>query len=263
MVVSPSLTCRSTRVEKVPQFVGPIVGIDGSGYLLVRQYVGAATGSCVDSEPNLPFVLDHGVTLLRLSPTGLVSTDVLLAEHCSLQSQQCDAAAVLKQLLPDLLGGTLATWFHTHQGAIGEMTLTHISADDVRIDRIVPGSTFISMIGDAGTAYGYNNGVRAAFDLATGSSKFTLLGEPVMALDLGGVMIPDGATLKWQDEDGVLQVTSPMAADFTASVTKQGEMMSILTKIPLTRGNQLMPLARTRSSRASHFKPVQGTLRSH
>ena len=61
-------TCTSTRFESAPETVGPIVGSDGRGYLLIRRRLKHMVDSCFEQTAWPQRTIDHGVDLMILSP---------------------------------------------------------------------------------------------------------------------------------------------------------------------------------------------------
>ncbi len=73
VVLSPTLTCHSTRVEFAPQTVGPIAGSDGRGYLLVLRRIRLGKGGCneFNGANYVPARTQNiGVDLIALSRTN-------------------------------------------------------------------------------------------------------------------------------------------------------------------------------------------------
>lgn len=184
LVLSGSLTCRSTRSEMSPETVGPIVGSDGRGYLLVRRRVRLASGDC--SEFNGSNYVparrqDVGIDLIALSASGDPMFHSLYALACTSEEYQatlCDLPPDLYQLLPDGVGGLLASWRRPlHQVAprvfFAQNYFTSIDAEGTRVDTPVTPDFGIDLIGQAGTAYVHSGGGTSAIDVRSWTAKWT------------------------------------------------------------------------------------------
>lgn len=144
--------------EKLPSTLGPIVGTDGHGYVLVRR--STASGSC----PEMVFLLEASFTLLKVSPSGVVLPIPLHSQSCpSAMWEWCSGLPSLKQLVPDGIGGMLVRTEHFDVAGSGFPQF-----DENRVTRIVDGAIafstvvgpqhpmfqeHITMIGGSGTAF--------------------------------------------------------------------------------------------------------------
>ena len=91
--------------EVSPITLGPVVGLDGHGYVLLqnRKAVIAGPGSHCTTVSQ-----DVGVTLLRVAPTGAVTSTSIYSQHCNSGPPSiCDQPPQLKEIFPDGIGGTL------------------------------------------------------------------------------------------------------------------------------------------------------------
>ena len=201
--LTPRLTCRSTRAEYAPQTVGPIVGSDGRGYLLVRRRIKLGKGSCNEFNGTnyVPArTQDIGVDLIALSSTNSPVIQSVYALQCTsaeLQRTSCDVPPIMYQLLPDGIGGLLASWWRALRqgnGYSGQSYITRIDAAGARVD--TPTGVWIDMIGQAGTAYVRSSGGYRAVDVTSFVTKWSAdmpgLGL-VAARPDGGVATIDGA----------------------------------------------------------------------
>ena len=106
-------TCTSTRLESAPAAVGPIVGSDGRGYLLIRRRLKHMVDSCIEQTAWPQRTIDHGVDLMILSPAAPPVVQPIFAEACDvprLAQAACDTPPSLTQVVPDGIGGVLAVW---------------------------------------------------------------------------------------------------------------------------------------------------------
>ncbi len=155
-------------MEFAPQTVGPIVGSDGRGYLLVRRRIRLGKGICneFNGANYIPArTQDVGVDLIALSPTNAPVVQSLYALQCTsaeLQRTSCDLPPILYQLLPDGIGGLLASWWRALQQGFnsysGQSYVTRIDAAGARVDTPVTPDFWIDLIGQAGTAYVRSSG---------------------------------------------------------------------------------------------------------
>ena len=247
-----SVTCRSSRREVPPDTVGPIVGSDGRGYLLVRRRTTLASGSCILEFNPLnvyPRTQDVGVDLLALSATEPLAVNRLYDLQCNsgeLESALCDVAPDVYQLLPDGVGGLLASWRRPlHETSPHEYFvqnyLTRLDADGGRVDTPVDRNFGIDMIGQAGTAYvrtGTSPGT-SAIDVRSWSPKWTadISGQTLLAArpDGGVATIDDAGDLRvfgstGENEDTVFLGLSPMSAAHESDSwigVKDGELTSV------------------------------------
>lgn len=162
-------SCNSSRTEGLPEFVGPVIGVDGYGYLLVRRHTRTLVSTCNENGTHQSRDVQRGIVLLKLSPNGILATQVVRSDQCSVLAFQanCDSPATLLQVVPDLIGGTVVLWQYRPTGQPLETHMTRFDENGAATDRVVPASTSISLMGDMGTAYGMNDGVRAAMDVVT------------------------------------------------------------------------------------------------
>ena len=202
--LNPKLTCRSTRAEYAPQTVGPIVGSDGRGYLLVRRRIKLGKGICneFNGANYVPArTQDVGVELIALSPRNAAEVQSLYTLQCvsvELQRTSCDVPPLISQLLPDGIGGVLASWWRALRLAnrySGQSYMTRIDAAGAGVDTPVPSSFWIDLIGQAGTAYVRAPGEYRLVDMTSFATNGTLIlqGGLVAARPDGGVAAIDDA----------------------------------------------------------------------
>lgn len=139
--------------NREPVTVGPIVGGDGYGYILVAKGM--------------------QLTLRKVSREGPVAETVIVSGTCS---SNC-TGPVPVQLLPDGLGGLLVTasWKLSSQAPY-DFRLTRLDGAGGRTDTPIDGGR-IEMIGRGGTAYlRVNSGIQVT-DVATWTPRWTLPAE--------------------------------------------------------------------------------------
>jgi hypothetical protein len=132
----------------------------------------------------------------------------LKCRSVELQSALCDPTPDIYQLLPDGVGGLLASWRRPlHETSpyvfFAQSYLTRIDAGGGRFDRPVDRNFWIDLIGQAGTAYVHSDDGTTALDVTSWTAKWTAtMSGPLIAAS------PDGgaATI---DEAGALQVVGP------------------------------------------------------
>jgi hypothetical protein len=183
------LPCAFGGWEASPRTLGPIVGTDGYGYLLVRRWTDQrlSAGNC-----STQISQDVGVDLLRVSPSGVVTATAIYSQHCGPGPITiCDEPPQLKEIFPDGIGGTLVraliTTSVTTQQVSREMRIMRVADGTVQFNNTVDFDERITMIGDAATAFLAGDDVRAV-DVTNWTSKWvdsnTSL-EPVVALPNG------------------------------------------------------------------------------
>jgi len=142
---SQDSSCTDIYGVQDPVSVGPTVGDDGFGYVLVssrntQQRVDCATFT-IQSRNG-----DVGLSLLRLSSTGIVDVTAIDQSHCPPACQE----PTPKQLLTDGMGGQLlvALWDSSQSKRI-----THLDANGGRLDVPVDPGTRIELVGQGGLAF--------------------------------------------------------------------------------------------------------------
>jgi hypothetical protein len=190
----------------VPDTIGPIVGNDGYGYVLVRNNTGIRSGGCGMSGT---VTQDVGVKLLRISPAGALSPTVIYSQHCVHGFSNftiCDNPPGLANLVPDGVGGILVRASYT-TAAYNDHTwdtegrLTRITPQGIQYD--IPSANFqMEMTSDAGLAVvrdfaaGVPTGVRA-MNVLDGTTVWSVANgslRPLTALPDGGVALIDSGT---------------------------------------------------------------------
>ena len=193
-----------------PATVGPIVGADGQGYVLVQQSTRVSTTGWY-YPAHADGASDVGLRLLRLSPTGASTVDVIYTEHCTdvvSQANNCDVPPAPDQLVPDGLGGMLAsaTYSTVTTGypvqRSYEKRVTRFDGEGGKADTVVPLDTNIEMTGDGATAYVYSDGAQQSVDVTTWMTNWTFAGYLVSALVENGVSVYDETTGGLKELDG-------------------------------------------------------------
>jgi Chitobiase/beta-hexosaminidase C-terminal domain len=185
-------TCRSDRWEMPSQATTPVVGTDGFGYLEVRRTTRVDHGYCVDTDIYAR-ADDHTLQLLKVSPQG-VATWTTLYEFTGSSNPWWPATG---QVLPDGVGGMLATWKRYRTApAQEEWTITRFDDTGARSDFAGADDTYVMLTAQEGKAYLFNDGMIEARDVATWESQWTAtyLGTPVVACDDGGLAVHNEST---------------------------------------------------------------------
>jgi hypothetical protein len=189
--------CASNVRQYVPPTVGPIVNADGQGYFIVRQRTRIGHVDCLENYPaHGAGESDVNLILLRLSPDGVATTNVINAQHCTdvlSQGNSCDVPPTPDQLVPHGLGGMLATATYTtvifsSNQFYEEKRLTRLDGIGGKVEHVIGQYDRIAMIGDVGTVFLQNVSGIEAVDGLTLASKFTASDVvPVMAQIGGGL----------------------------------------------------------------------------
>jgi hypothetical protein len=223
----PRLVCTSTRRENEPSTVGPIVGGDGRGYVLVRRVIKHKFDSCLEQHARHPRTIDIGVDLLVLSPGAAPVVQQVFADACELPafgSGSCDVAPELTQLLPDGIGGILANWDrfggYSPNGLVTvQRVITRRTDTGMLADMQVARGTWIDTVGQAGTAYVFSADALSAVDVTSWSPKWsTARGTfgPLAAHPDGGAAIydPFKGDMSFLTADGVSDGLPPVHLGF-------------------------------------------------
>jgi alpha-tubulin suppressor-like RCC1 family protein len=225
----PPLHCLTKHYEFAPETLGPVVGSDGRGYLLVRRHAVWKRGGCIE-----PFMtraartIDMGLDLVILSPNAAPVVVDLFSSRCDGAEAAlvlCDKAIELHQLMPDGIGGTFSTW--TRGGSIvGNVMLmqTQLSRVDPQgsaTARPVSPGFWLELIGQAGTTIAFDGGW-IAFDAATGETKWTRplpALSPLAARPDGGLALFDWRTggLAMTNANGDIESTQPFGLHWSAA----------------------------------------------
>lgn len=227
----PRLVCASRRREIAPNTIGPIVGSDGRGYLLVRRLVKHKFDQCVEQHARHRRNIDQGIDLLILSPNADPVVQPVFNEHCEVpefELSSCDVAPEIQQLLPDGIGGILASWdrferFLTISTALVQRVMTRRNAAGDLSDRPVNNTTWIHTVGQEGVSYVFASGKWSAVDVTTWTSKWTTqLGTagPIAAHPDGGLSLFDYASSSYRELDAggtvIAESVMPMPAQWPA-----------------------------------------------
>ena len=198
----PRLVCESSRREDAPRTIGPIAAGDGRGYLLVRRVIRRSFDACVEQLARPQRTIDHGIDLVILSPTADPVVQPIFGDQCDVAAFQfasCDVVPATLQLVPDGVGGILASWdrfdrYLPSNLAVRQRVMTRRSADGVLKDMAVDNTTAIHTVGQGGVSYVFGSGAWSAVDITTWSSKWTTnLGtfSPLAAHPDGGLAVYD------------------------------------------------------------------------
>ena len=145
-VINHAYPCyNSYRYETEPVTVGPIVGGDGFGYLVVSSRTQMSQGICGVS--GFTYETDTSLTVLRLSRAGEEAAEVIAERHCT---DACGAPWPT-QLLPDGIGGLLVVAQHGHE--YPDFRVTRLDGAGGRVDTLVASQTRIDLVGPAGRAF--------------------------------------------------------------------------------------------------------------
>ena len=215
--------CPGRHTEEAPAHAGPIVGPDGRGYLLVRRYARTKMLVCYD-EFRMPRTIDVGVDLLIMSSQQSPVTESIHAAHCVAARNElvvCDAAVDAIQVVPDGIGGILATWRRaTHltdpNTAFLQTSVTRRTETGSLVEMPVPEHTSIYSVGQAGTALVIGRGTFSAVDVTSWTTKWShssSAGWPIAA-------DPDGGAAVLHPSTGALsRITSTGDLDEGGSMT--------------------------------------------
>lgn len=182
LISNGSVQC-AANYEAIPETVGPVVGNDGAGYLLVRTQSQVRTQNC----PNVLLSQDIGVKLLRMSPEGETAWTTIYSYHCnrgSIDPEICDQAPQLRDLIPDGAGGVLARVTYTASAVFDFLHGANYTFE-TRVSRITPEGVqytntinrddyFVPMMaGDDGTALFFTNAAWHLMDVTNWSALWT------------------------------------------------------------------------------------------
>ena len=196
--------------EASPNTAGPVVGIDGYGYVAVRRWI--------DVDPcSSNLAQQAGVDLLRISPAGIVTSTSIYSQECTygVGVGICDRGPQLKQVIPDGIGGTLVRAFYSIGNPFAmEMHVTRVHDGAVQFSNLVDSDQRITMI-DSGTAFLSGDDTRAV-DVTNWSllwSKPNSALAPVATLADGRFAMrdPTAATLTEFAADGTELETVPFS----------------------------------------------------
>lgn len=219
------LICAGGRSETTPETVGPIVGSDGRGYLLIRRRQKHSVDSCIEQTAWPQRTIDDGIDLMILSPGGASVRQPIHAEHCNVArfaQAACDVTPLLRQVVPDGIGGVLANWsrgtFQSDGPATHQRVVTRRDADGSLSEAPMEMRT-IHTIGQNGIVYVPTEEGYSAIDVTTWTPRWTAEGSspPLAAHPDGGAAIlePSGGTYQTVNSAGQLDATAlhlPMRA---------------------------------------------------
>ncbi len=227
---TPPIVCRSYLYDGPPSTIGPIVGSDGRGYLLVRRYHHHRTADCTEPFRQRPDrTIEMGLDLVVLSRDHAPQTLNVYSTSCVAEfgtTLPCDLPVRAYQLMPDAIGGMLVT-FERGTHMVGSSVFVQRSmwrvpeaGGDISEHDVVPGF-WLQLIGQNGLAFAYGNEGWKAIDVVTGDVKWTnplpdLL--PLAARPDGGLAALDFSTgeLKITDRLGATESAQPFGLEWTA-----------------------------------------------
>lgn len=178
---TPPTVCRSARYETAPETVGPIVGVDGRGYFVVRRYHIESWASC-----NPPFrrrpdrAIAMGLDLYSFGRDGEPRVVDLFSTSCTGElgtTLPCDLKVRPLQLLPDAIGGTLVTWERgtsmVGSSVFVQRSMSRVDAEAAVSERLVSPRFEVEMMGQAGFALAYGDGGYEVTDVVGGETQWT------------------------------------------------------------------------------------------
>ncbi len=190
--------CASSRVESAPETVGPIVGSDGRGFLLLRRRLKHMVDSCIEQTAWPQRTIDNGVDLIVLSPDAEPVAQPIHAEACNVPrfgQAACDVPPSLNQVVPDGIGGVLANWRRGTLGPDGlaahQTVVTRRDQDGALSERVLETSGIIHSVGQNGIVYVPSEDGVGAIDATTWTLKWTVEGPyaPLAAHPDGGAAV--------------------------------------------------------------------------
>ena len=244
--VLPPIVCRSLYYDYAPETVGPVVGMDGRGYFLVRRHELRKRGDCIEPfRRRADRTIEMGMDLVIASPAAPPQTINVFSTNCAGTlgtTLPCDLPVRAFQVLPDAIGGTLVTWERgTRMADIDtvfvQRSMTRVNAAGALEERQVAPQFSLEMIGQAGTAIAFDDidGWKA-IDLTSGATQWAGLSPelaPLAASPTGGLATLDLATgeLATTGANGVVESRQPLGLDWNA-VQQSGDWIGL-------RGNQV------------------------
>jgi alpha-tubulin suppressor-like RCC1 family protein len=224
----PPIVCRSWYNDYPPETLGPVVGSDGRGYFVVRRHSLHMQADC-----EMPFrrrpdrSIDMGLDLVIVSRDAAPQTVNLFSTTCTGvlgSTLPCDLPVHALQIMPDGIGGTLVTW-RRGTAMVGESvfvqhSMTRVTAEGSVDERLVSPQFWLEMMGQAGTAFTYDDGWKA-MDVTTGEIKWAGALPNLSMLAArpdGGVATFDWTSgeLKITDAAGEVESTQPFDLDWRA-----------------------------------------------
>lgn len=234
----PPVRCRTLYYDYAPETVGPVVGSDGRGYLVVRRHALHKRGGCIEPFQTRPDrTIDMGVDLVILSPAAAPQIVNVYSTSCSGtlgSTLPCDLPVRAFQLMPDGIGGTVVTWERGDHmvgtAVFVQRSMTRVDAEGALQERPVSPEFWLEMMGQAGTAVTYDDGWKAV-DVTTGdikwASSFPVM-SPLAARPDGGLALLDWSTgeLKTSDAAGNIASAQPFGLDWR-SVHDSGDWIGL------------------------------------
>ena len=208
----PLLVCASNRKEAAPATMGPVVGSDGRGYLLVRRLFKHKFDTCLEQQARHRRTISHGIDLVILSADAAPVVRPIFEDACDVpafQASPCDVRPDPKQLVPDGIGGILASWdrfgtFVSNTTALLQRVVSRLDEHGTLVATEVANTTWIDTIGQAGISYVFASGAWSAVDVTSWTPKWTTnLGtfSPLAAHPDGGLSVFDHSAQTYKSVD--------------------------------------------------------------
>jgi alpha-tubulin suppressor-like RCC1 family protein len=228
--LTPPIQCRSYRYDGSPSTIGPIVGSDGRGYLLVRRYRLHKTADCIEPFQRRPDrTVEMGLDLMILSPAAAPQVVSVYSSSCAGTlgtTLPCDLPVRAFQMMPDAIGGMLVT-FERGTQMVGDSVFVQSSMTRVpeaggdNIERNVSPGFWLQMVGQDGVAVTYGDEGWQAIDVKSGDVKWAGLPADLMPLAArpdGGLAGLDMTTgeLKILGASATVERTQPFGLEWTA-----------------------------------------------
>ena len=234
----PPVRCRSLFYDFAPETVGPVVGTDGRGYLIVRHHEIRKRADCIEPfQRRADRTIRMGLDLVILSPDAAPRTINLYSTACdgALGSTlPCDLPVSAHQIIPDGIGGTLVTW-ERGTGMVGQSvfvqrSMTRVNAAGELNERLVAPQFWLELMGQGGAALTYDDGWRA-IDVVSGETRWANLLPNLAVLAArpdGGLATLDVTTgeLKTTDASGEVESAQPFNLDWRA-VQRDGDWIGL------------------------------------
>jgi hypothetical protein len=243
-----------------------VIGSDGRAYFLVRRRTYQAWGFCLDGGPSPARDIEQGIDLVITSANAAPAIRPLYAQHCQAEANVppvtvCDGPFSVGELMPDGIGGLLATWTRTAEvvsfNVRVEPVLTRWDANDVRTDRAGLDAFQPDFVGQRGIAY---RGAHSAYDVVTGNQIWARANNliPMAATPDGGVAMLDFAArqLHQTDSTGAVVSSHPFSLDPSA-VHEFGQWIGLMQGALTSVSGKFSDATRWRfgGNRQGQFRP--------
>ena len=162
---TPPTQCRTTRFDNAPDTIGPVVGSDGRGYMIVRRLEVTKRGGCIEPFMTRPDrTIRMGIDLIALSPKAPPETIPIASWECQGAfgtTIPCDLPVQAYQLMPDGIGGTLVTWERgSHMvgnSVFVQKAMTRVEPGAETIERDVLRNFWMELVGQNGILLTYDD----------------------------------------------------------------------------------------------------------